>query len=75
MDFRVIVMLDIVYVYQDEKIKLIIDKDIVGYYLIVYRDPKSTISSADYLLDTLDEAFEAAQKKFGISKEQWKSQK
>lgn len=68
-------MLDIVYVYQDEKIKLIIDKDIVGYYLIVYRDPKSTISSADYLLDTLDEAFEAAQKKFGISKEQWKSQK
>ena len=62
-----------VFSYEDEKIKLVIDKDIVGYYLIVYQDPKSTISSADYLLDTLDEAFEAAQKKFGISKEQWKS--
>lgn len=66
-------MLDIVYSYEDEKIKLIIDKDVIGYYLIVYTNPQSTISSADYLLDTLDEAFEAAQKKFGISKEKWKS--
>lgn len=53
-------MADIVFSYEDEKIKLIIDKDIISYYLIVYENHKSTISFADYLLDNLDKAFKAA---------------
>ena len=62
------------YFYKNEKIKLILeeDKKEVGWYLIVYDDPESDKSIADYLYDSETLAFEGAEKKFGIKKEQWK---
>ena len=59
------------YVYKNDFIKLLVQEDIVGYYLIVYQDPKSKKSSEDYLVDTLEEAFLEAKEKFGVSKERW----
>ncbi len=63
------------FVYKNNYLKLIIEEDIVGVYLIVYKDPQSEKSSEDYLIDSLDEAFQEAQEKFGVSKKQWMLQK
>ena len=61
------------YIFTNDTLKLVIDEDIVGYYLIVYKDPYSEKSNEDYLLDSLEDAFEEAKEKFGITREQWKS--
>lgn len=63
------------YVYKSELIKLVIEEDVVGFYLIVYRNPRSEKSNEDYLVDTLEEAFQQAKENFGISIEQWDLQK
>ena len=62
------------YLYKNDFIKLVIEEDIVGFYLIVYK-LESEKSNEDYLIDSLDDAFLEAQDKFGISKEQWILQK
>ena len=61
------------YIYKDDKIKLVLEEDNkeVGWYLIIYNDPNSEKSMADYLYDSEDIAFKIAEKKFGIKKEQW----
>ncbi len=60
------------YCYSNKKLKLIVEEDIVGFYLIVFKDPVSNISCADYLVDSLEEAFNEAKRKFGISRDQFK---
>ena len=52
-----------------------IKEDTVGWYLIVYdsiNSIESDVSTEDYLLDTLEDAFEMAYKKFGVYKSAWK---
>lgn len=61
------------YLYVNDNLKLVIEEDIVGFYLIVYSNPFSEKSSADYLLDSLDDAFNEAKRRFKISREEWKS--
>ena len=58
--------------YIDEKIKLIIEEDIVGFYLIFYPNPNTDKSEKDFLLDNLEDAFDCAKKRYGISKQEWK---
>ena len=67
-------MEELKYLYKDENLKLIIEEDTVGYYLIVYKNPSSTQSSEDYLVYSLEEAFQEAKEKFGVSKSQWNKQ-
>jgi hypothetical protein len=57
--------------YKDTSLKVVIEEDIIGFYLIVYKDPLSTISTEDYLLDNLEDALKEAKELFGISIEQW----
>ena len=59
------------FIYKNRKIKLIIEEDSVGFYLVVYKDLTSTKSNEDQLFDSLDEAFEEAKNRFGISKNEW----
>lgn len=61
------------YIYKDENIKLILEEDTpkVGWYLIVFNNPESSVSNADYLYDSENLAFQGAEKKFGIKKSQW----
>lgn len=59
------------YICASDSLKLIIEEDVVGFYLIVFKDPKSDKSNEDYLVDSLEEAFQEAKDKFGISNEQW----
>lgn len=63
------------YLYKSDSLKLIIEEDIIGFYLIVYNDPNSGKSNEDYLVDSLEEAFQKAKEKFGISSKQWELQK
>lgn len=60
--------------YKNESIKLIIEEDVIGFYLIVYEDPNSEKATQDYLLDSLDDAFQEAEEEFGITKDSWISQ-
>lgn len=46
-----------------------IEEDLVGWYLIVYKD---NTSSMDFLFDTLEDAFFEAEERFGIKKTEWK---
>ena len=64
-------MKDSRYTYEDEKLRLIIEEDVVGYYLVVFDKNNSSTSVADYLLDTLEEAFVFADNKFKVSRSQW----
>jgi hypothetical protein len=67
-------MTDLKYIYETAAIKLVIEEDIVGFYLIIYRDPKSTKSDEDYLVNSLEDAFKQAEEDFGVSSDQWKLQ-
>lgn len=62
------------YFYKDAHLKLIIEEDTVGFYLVVYRNSELDQSTEDYLLDSLEDAFQEAKEKFGIMKDQWISQ-
>lgn len=63
------------YTFENQKIKLIIEGETVsGYYLYIFNDPHSKQSVADYHYETLEEAFSASEKKFGVLKSQWKSE-
>lgn len=57
--------------YKDKDLKFLIDEDVIGYYLIIYKDPNSEISSQDYVFDSLEDAFQEAEEKFGVKKELW----
>lgn len=59
------------YTYRNEKLKLIIEEDLVGCYLIVYYNTDAQKSREDYLVESLDEAFQDANEKFGVSREEW----
>ena len=61
------------YQYLSNEIKLIIEEDPAGFYLIVYTNPSSPVSTHDYLLDSLKDAFDMAKKQNGIEISQWKS--
>jgi hypothetical protein len=63
------------YIYKSNTLKLIIEEDIVGFYLTVYRDPLSEKSNEDYLVDSLEEAFQKAKDNFNVSIDQWELQK
>ena len=62
------------YIYEDENMKLILEEDVkeVGWYLIVFDDPENNASTADYVYDSENLAFEGAKKRFGIDRDQWK---
>jgi len=62
------------YVYKSNSLKLVIEEDIIGFYLTIYNDPQSEQSSEDYLVDSLEEAFSEAEERFGISIKQWKEE-
>jgi len=61
------------YIYKDKNIKLILEEDLpeVGWYLIVFSNPASDVSNADYLYDSESLAFQGAEERFGIKKSQW----
>lgn len=59
------------YLYKSDTLKLIIEEDVIGFYLIVYKDLQSKKSSEDYLVDSLEEVFQEAKEKFGVSSKQW----
>ena len=59
------------FTYKSDSLKLVIEEDAIGYYLIVYDDPQSEKSSEDYLVDSLEEAFQEAKEKFGVLSKQW----
>ena len=59
------------YLYINDDLKLIIEEDVVGFYLYVYKDPQSEKSTEDYLFDSLEIAFQEAKERFGITNEQW----
>ncbi len=59
------------FLYEKDSLKLIIEEDTIGFYLIVHDDTQSEKSTKDYLVDTLEEAFQTAHKQFAISKDQW----
>jgi len=58
------------YFYENNEIKLIIEEDVVGFYLIIYKQDAPHQSINDYLLDSLEQAFKVAKDKFGVSIEQ-----
>ncbi|MBS0615695.1 MAG: hypothetical protein JSR58_03990 [Verrucomicrobia bacterium] len=59
------------YVFENQSIKLVIEEDIEGCYLYIYEEPKAFRPSQDYFLISLENAFKKAQKKYGITKDQW----
>ena len=48
---------------------LVIELDIIGAYLIIYRNPSINVSDQDYLFDSLEDAFKFAFDKYGIAQE------
>ncbi|MFT5319416.1 MAG: hypothetical protein ACI8RA_002690 [Chlamydiales bacterium] len=60
------------YIFQNDDIRLVIEEDIVGWYLFVYRDGNMNTPAADYLQDTLNDVFEEAEEMFGVQHNQWK---
>ena len=60
------------YLYESSLLKIVIEEDTVGFYLIIYRDPLSEKSDEDYLFDSLEDAFREAKDKFGIARNQWR---
>lgn len=60
------------YLYKNDFFKLVIEEDDIGFHLIVYNDPCSEKSDEDYLIDSLEEAFQEAEQKFGVTSGQWK---
>lgn len=59
------------YIYIKNSLKMIIEEDLIGFYLIIYNDPQSLESDEDYLLDSLKEAFDLAEERFSVVKSQW----
>ena len=61
------------FIYKNDDIKLLLEEDNeeVGCYFMIYDDPESETSSADYLFDTIDVAYKVAEKKYNVKKEQW----
>ncbi len=58
--------------FQNNFIKLIVEgEDASGYYLYIFQDPSFERSTADYHYETLEEAFHAAEKRFGILSSQF----
>lgn len=51
--------------------KLVIEEDVVGWYLYVY-DFSGSQCLKDFLLDSLNEAQEEARELYGINTEDWK---
>ena len=50
----------------------VIEEDLVGWYLIVYKNDSSDRSSEDHLFDTFEDALFEAEDRFGIQKSNWK---
>jgi hypothetical protein len=59
------------YIFKSESLMLVIEPDIVGTYLIVYRDPSISVSDQDYLFDSLEETFNFAFDKFGVAQDKF----
>ncbi|GAB4194277.1 MAG: hypothetical protein Tsb0015_17280 [Simkaniaceae bacterium] len=57
------------YWYQKKGVTYVLEEDLVGWYLIIYKN--KTSSSEDYLFDTLDEALFEAEDRFDIPKNSW----
>ncbi len=57
---------------KEKNLRLLIEHDeYAGYYVYVF-EYKSDRSFQDYLYDNLDQAYNAIQKRFGVSKEEFK---
>jgi len=60
---------------KEKNLRLVIERDeYVGYYLYVF-EYQSDKADQDYLYDNLEQAYNAVQKRFGISKEEFKEVK
>jgi len=59
------------YVFQNDKIQLVIKEDVVGWYLFVYKKENTEVPIADYLQDTLEDIFEEAEEMFGVHVNDW----
>lgn len=59
------------FLYIDDNIKLIIEEDVVGFYLIEYPEPDSIKSCHDYLLDSLEDAFKEAEERYCVNENMW----
>lgn len=52
----------------------VLNEDIVGWYLIVYKDKTKSVSIEDHLLDSYEDAIDFAKEDFNISKTDWKEE-
>ena len=60
------------YIYEDQEKKIIIEEDKVGYYIYAYEDfSRPEFCTKDYLVDSLEIAFEEVQEIFGIKKDKF----
>lgn len=50
---------------------MILEEDAVGWYLTLFQGNNNQ-SSEDYLFDSLDDALEEVEERFGISKSSWR---
>lgn len=60
------------YLILNKDIKISIEQDDVGWYLIIYENAHSNCSTEDYLFDSFSEALEFAGERFDVSKSEWK---
>lgn len=60
------------YIYKGTDKTYLIKEDIVGFYLIIYENRNLEKSIEDHLFDSLDDAFQAVEEKFGILRSEWK---
>ena len=58
--------------YKSDLLKIVIEEDFVGFYLTVYENPNSLNSNKDYLFDSLEDAFNEAEEKFSVRRDEWK---
>jgi hypothetical protein len=61
------------YLYKKDHNSFLLQEDIIGWYLVVYRrQDQLTQSSEDYLFDTLEDALKQAEDQFHIPQSAWK---
>ena len=49
-----------------------LDEDVVGWYLIVYKDKSKNLSIEDHLFDSYENALQVAKEDFNIPEDKWR---
>ncbi len=61
------------YLFQKGDSFYVVEEDLVGWYLIVFKKHNAAKSSEDFLLDTFEDALIEAKDRFDISRHGWVS--